>query len=112
MMSCFMRICVLLMIMKRRWQPLHAFMNTSLVSLLTFLDSGFTILLIFKSVPYPPYALLHPVNLAKEEGTKEYGPGGYKSRVVSDILHKGRCLVIHKLGWGHFSTVWLVQDKQ
>ena len=24
----------------------------------------------------------------------------------------GRYTVLHKLGWGHFSTVWLVQDEQ
>ena len=24
----------------------------------------------------------------------------------------GRYTVLHKLGWGHFSTVWMVQDEQ
>lgn len=24
----------------------------------------------------------------------------------------GRYTVLHKLGWGHFSTVWMVRDEQ
>lgn len=52
------------------------------------------------------------VNLDKEEGAKEYGPGGYKPLAIGDVLRKGRYIVVRKLGWGHFSTVWLVQDKR
>ncbi|KAF8337579.1 kinase-like domain-containing protein [Cantharellus anzutake] len=52
------------------------------------------------------------VNLDKEEGAREYGPGGYKPLAIGDVLRKGRYTVVRKLGWGHFSTVWLVHDKR
>ena len=31
---------------------------------------------------------------------------------VGDVYKNGRYKVIRKLGWGHFSTVWLVEDSQ
>lgn len=38
--------------------------------------------------------------------------GGYHPVHVGDIYKNGRYKVIKKLGWGHFSTVWLVEDSQ
>lgn len=29
---------------------------------------------------------------------------------IGDVYHHGRYLVVKKLGWGHFSTVWLARD--
>ena len=31
---------------------------------------------------------------------------------VGDMYKNGQYKVIRKLGWGHFSTVWLVEDSQ
>ena len=31
---------------------------------------------------------------------------------IGDVYKNGRYKVIKKLGWGHFSTVWLVEDSQ
>ena len=31
---------------------------------------------------------------------------------VGDVYKNGRYKIIRKLGWGHFSTVWLVEDSQ
>lgn len=39
-------------------------------------------------------------------------PGGYHRVTVGEKFKDGRYTVLHKLGWGHFSTVWMVQDKQ
>lgn len=38
-------------------------------------------------------------------------PGGYHHVKVGD-LYNGKYHVIRKLGWGHFSTVWLSWDIQ
>lgn len=46
-----------------------------------------------------------------DEGADGYRKGGYHSVVVGEI-YSNRYRVIAKLGWGHFSTVWLVQDLQ
>eukprot|EP00756_Hemistasia_phaeocysticola_P023746 Hpha_TRINITY_DN15912_c4_g4::TRINITY_DN15912_c4_g4_i1::g.70900::m.70900/K08832/SRPK3, STK23; serine/threonine-protein kinase SRPK3 len=46
-----------------------------------------------------------------EENEAEYCVGGYHRVVPGDLLgerHKALC----KLGWGQFSTVWLVRDEQ
>lgn len=31
---------------------------------------------------------------------------------VGERFKEGRYTVLHKLGWGHFSTVWMVRDEQ
>ena len=38
-------------------------------------------------------------------------PGGYHPVHIGDQLH-GRYLVVRKLGWGHFATVWLCWDTR
>lgn len=38
--------------------------------------------------------------------------GGYHRVRVGEKFKDGRYTVLHKLGWGHFSTVWMVQDEQ
>ncbi|KAF2070313.1 hypothetical protein CYY_008366 [Polysphondylium violaceum] len=45
-----------------------------------------------------------------EEGIKEYRVGGYHVVRKNDV-YGGRYQIIKKLGWGHFSTVWLCLDK-
>lgn len=36
--------------------------------------------------------------------------GGYHPVKVGELYKQGQYVVLHKLGWGHFSTVWLVKD--
>eukprot|EP00729_Bicosta_minor_P003487 gene3487-30245_t len=45
-----------------------------------------------------------------EEDAKDYCKGGYHVVSIGDVF-KNRYKVVRKLGWGHFSTVWLVQDR-
>ncbi|CAK0782897.1 hypothetical protein CVIRNUC_006092 [Coccomyxa viridis] len=47
-----------------------------------------------------------------DEGTEGYKKGGYHPVQIGDLYKDGRYKVIKKLGWGHFSTVWLVEDSQ
>merc|ERR1719313_2397359 len=44
-----------------------------------------------------------------DEGADSYRKGGYHWVTVGEI-YNNRYKVIAKLGWGHFSTVWLCQD--
>lgn len=41
----------------------------------------------------------------------DYKVGGYHPVHVGEVM-KERYQVIQKLGWGHFSTVWLARDLQ
>lgn len=74
------------------------------------------------------------VNLAEEEDAADYRPGGYHRASLAfspcqnldsnswswcfaaihimDTLSNGRYVVLRKMGWGHFSTVWLAKDNQ
>jgi len=38
--------------------------------------------------------------------------GGYHPVSPDDTFLEGRYKVIRKLGWGHFSTVWLADDTR
>lgn len=44
-----------------------------------------------------------------DEGAEGYRKGGYHVVTIGEV-YNGRYQVIAKLGWGHFSTVWLCQD--
>lgn len=46
----------------------------------------------------------------EEESKEDYRLGGYHPIRINEVL-KGRYIVVHKLGWGYFSTVWLCWDK-
>jgi serine/threonine-protein kinase SRPK3 len=37
--------------------------------------------------------------------------GGYHPVSINDKYNNGRYSVLRKLGWGHFSTVWLCHDR-
>ena len=43
------------------------------------------------------------------EGHDGYRKGGYHPVLVGEV-YNGRYRVLRKLGWGHFSTVWLCED--
>ncbi|KAG2146510.1 kinase-like protein [Suillus bovinus] len=45
-----------------------------------------------------------------EESPADYNAGGYMVVKIDDTFKDGRYVVARKLGWGHFSTVWLVND--
>ncbi|KAF8807267.1 kinase-like protein [Phlegmacium glaucopus] len=45
-----------------------------------------------------------------EESPADYNAGGYLPVKVNDTFCNNRYRVVRKLGWGHFSTVWLVKD--
>lgn len=45
----------------------------------------------------------------REEGLENYKPGGYHPVEIAEV-YSNRYRIVKKLGWGHFSTVWLVED--
>lgn len=47
---------------------------------------------------------------SEDEGTDDYKRGGYHLVQIGDTFKNGRYVVQKKLGWGHFSTVWLAWD--
>ena len=46
-----------------------------------------------------------------DEGKDGYKRGGYHPVYVGEV-YNDRYVVLRKLGWGHFSTVWMVFDKK
>ncbi|EGV65911.1 serine/threonine protein kinase, CMGC [Yamadazyma tenuis] len=51
---------------------------------------------------------VHPEN---EEDMKDYVPGGYHTCYIGENYKNGKYTLVRKLGWGHFSTVWLARDN-
>ncbi|KZF21237.1 kinase-like protein [Xylona heveae TC161] len=51
-------------------------------------------------------------NTADEEDSEDYCKGGYHPCSVGESFKNGRYTVTRKLGWGHFSTVWLSRDNE
>lgn len=47
-----------------------------------------------------------------EEDWEDYCKGGYHPVHIGDTFSDGRYIVVRKLGWGHFSTVWLAKDTK
>ncbi|KXN87052.1 Protein kinase dsk1 [Leucoagaricus sp. SymC.cos] len=47
-----------------------------------------------------------------EEDWEDYVKGGYHPVKIGDVFSDGRYVVVRKLGWGHFSTVWLANDTK
>ncbi|KAK2758249.1 hypothetical protein FQN54_004094 [Arachnomyces sp. PD_36] len=44
------------------------------------------------------------------EKLERYRPGGFHPIVIGDLLHDRYC-VVHKLGFGSYSTTWLARDQ-
>ena len=67
----------------------------------------------------PPIIPLEPDDfhfdeIEATEPMTHYVPGGYHPIVVGDILgpsSERQYRIVHKLGWGGFSTVWLAQRR-
>ena len=49
---------------------------------------------------------------ADEEDSEDYCKGGYHPVQVGESFKNGKYIVVRKLGWGHFSTVWLSRDTE
>jgi len=47
----------------------------------------------------------------EDEGEDGYKKGGYHRVKIGEVYNQ-RYVVIKKLGWGHFSTVWMVKDRK
>ncbi|KAJ4226658.1 hypothetical protein NW760_008729 [Fusarium oxysporum] len=45
------------------------------------------------------------------EPMHRYRPGGYHPVALGDSLSDGRYKVLHKLGWGSYSTTWAAKDQ-
>ena len=45
------------------------------------------------------------------EDVNEYRPGGYYHIQLGQSLRNGRYLILRKLGYGSYSTVWLARDQ-
>jgi serine/threonine-protein kinase SRPK3 len=54
--------------------------------------------------------IYHPE--ADLENLEEYVPGGFHPISVGDTFCDGRYTVVHKLGFGGYSTIWLARDRQ
>lgn len=52
-----------------------------------------------------------PETNGDEEDSEDYCKGGYHPVHAGEQYNNGRYTVIRKLGWGHFSTVWLSRDN-
>ena len=48
---------------------------------------------------------------SEDEGMEDYKVGGYHPVHIGEIMN-GRYVILQKLGWGHFSTVWLSRDMK
>ena len=53
-----------------------------------------------------------PSRLYNIEEIEDYQPGGYHPISIGDIFDQGRYRILHKLGFGGSSTVWLVRDQR
>lgn len=56
-----------------------------------------------------PGSSLYESEEEEQEDVTQYRRGGYHPIHLGDILHE-RYRVVRKIGWGHFSTVWLCRD--
>ena len=49
--------------------------------------------------------------LFRVEDPSMYKPGGYHPLEIGEEIHNGRYLILHRLGHGGYSTVWLALDQ-
>lgn len=58
---------------------------------------------------FVPQTYLYPASY--DEDQQQYLPGGYLPVSIGDQLKNGRYQILHKLGYGYSSTVWLARDR-
>ncbi|KAI3327970.1 kinase-like protein [Xylariaceae sp. AK1471] len=46
------------------------------------------------------------------ESLRRYRPGGYHPIRLGDQLKSGRYKIVHKVGWGGYSTTWAARDRE
>ncbi|CAG9987654.1 unnamed protein product [Clonostachys byssicola] len=61
-----------------------------------------------QATDFPPGWEIAPIKGVERMG--RYSPGGYHAVNIHDSLHNDRYRIVHKLGHGTFSTVWLAND--
>ncbi|KAL8683746.1 MAG: hypothetical protein Q9224_006656 [Gallowayella concinna] len=57
---------------------------------------------------------LHKLTYQKQEDVEDlepYSAGGYHPVNIGDLYSNDRYRIVHKLGWGSYSTVWLARDS-
>jgi serine/threonine-protein kinase SRPK3 len=52
-----------------------------------------------------------PFGFEEVEDVELYKPGGLHPAVIGDVLDRGRYRLVHKLGHGVASTIWLARDS-
>jgi len=57
-----------------------------------------------------PFRVRYP-RLDNIEDLEKYRPGGYHPVSIGDVFAKGRYKVVHKLGFGGSSTIWLAREQ-
>ncbi|CAJ2509537.1 Uu.00g145630.m01.CDS01 [Anthostomella pinea] len=60
--------------------------------------------------PSPAREIYHPE--ADVEDLEDYVPGGYHPTTIGDTFRDGQYTIVHKLGFGGYSTVWLARDQR
>lgn len=52
------------------------------------------------------------ISTVDAEPLHRYRKGGYHPVTLGEYLKDGRYKVLHKLGWGGYSTVWAARDQR
>ncbi|KJA12935.1 hypothetical protein HYPSUDRAFT_209980 [Hypholoma sublateritium FD-334 SS-4] len=55
--------------------------------------------------------MAHYLQIPDVELVNNYGPGGFHPVHIGDTFSEGRYTVVHKLGYGTYSTVWLAKHS-
>jgi serine/threonine-protein kinase SRPK3 len=46
------------------------------------------------------------------EDFENYTTGGFHPIIIGDSFQNGRYKIVHKLGFGGYSTIWLTRDRE